>query len=158
MFPASQNLALFPLTIASQGTLFFLAITTLILNFTHTSPFAHLLPPASEFWSSPANFIRTWLRVLALHERDRNARAIADHENLTNDVVKRAYFRKVHGLDKENPIRNLLGGGDGDEMNAAALATVSGETVPAATSTAATENIAAEGEAQEPKKKWLGVF
>ncbi|KAH7366826.1 hypothetical protein B0T11DRAFT_47784 [Plectosphaerella cucumerina] len=142
------------------GTLLVLAITTFILNFTHTSPFAHLLPPASEFWSSPVNFIRTWMRVLALHERDRNERAIADHTALTNDVVKRAYFRKVHGLDKENPIRNLLGGGDGDEMNAEALAAVSGEPVPSATATETPTltSESAEATSPEPKKKWLGIF
>ncbi|KAH6688315.1 hypothetical protein F5X68DRAFT_190002 [Plectosphaerella plurivora] len=141
------------------GTLVVLAITTFILNFTHTSPFAHLLPPASEFWSSPINFIRTWMRVMALHERDRNARTIAEHTALTDDVVKRAYFRKVHGLDKENPIRNFLGGGEGDEMNAEAFAAVSGEPVPAAaTSNASTIPAESAESVQEPKKKWLGIF
>lgn len=141
------------------GTLLVLAITTFILNFTHTSPFAHLLPPASEFWSSPVNFIRTWVRVMALHERDRNARTIAEHTALTDDVVKRAYFRKVHGLDKENPIRNLLGGAEGDEMNAEAFAAVSGESLPTATTSDASSLPAESTEAvQEPKKKWLGIF
>ncbi|KAK1961902.1 hypothetical protein LY78DRAFT_661725 [Colletotrichum sublineola] len=139
----------------SLGTLTTLAITTLVLNFTQTSPFKHLLPPASEFWSSPIEFVRTWIHVLQLHERDRNEKAIAMHSRHTDDVAKRQYYRKVHGLDKENPIANFLGmKEESDEEKAAAVAAV--EASPVAGDAAAIAPV--EGEEKESKKKWFGLF
>ncbi|TQN67683.1 hypothetical protein CSHISOI_07761 [Colletotrichum shisoi] len=137
----------------SLGTLTTLAITTLIINFTHTSPFKHLLPPASEFWSSPVAFIRTWVHVLQLHERDRNEKAIAMHTRHTDDVAKRQLYRKVHGLDKENPIANFLGmKEESEEEKEAAVATAAIEASPVAGSADVVTG------AEEKKKKWLGVF
>lgn len=137
-----------------------------MLNFAHTSPFKHLLPPAGEFWSGPVDFIRTWIRVIQLHERDRNEKVIAQHTRHTDDVAKRAYFRKVHGLDKENPIKNWLGvTEEGDEVEAAVAqpqgheVTVADETAVAAAAGVANVAGQATGEAQEQgRKKWFGVF
>ncbi|KAF4777178.1 hypothetical protein HER10_EVM0012147 [Colletotrichum scovillei] len=136
----------------SLGTLTTLAISTLVLNFSQTSPFKHLLPPASEFWSSPIQFIRTWVHVMQLHERDRNEKAIAAHSRHTDDVAKRQYYRKVHGLDKENPIANFLGmKEESEEDKAAAAAAMEASPVAGdAEATAPAEN--------EQKKKWLGIF
>lgn len=132
-------------------------MSTFILNFTHTSPFKHLLPPASEFLSSPVQFIRTWVRVLQLHELDRNEKVIKSHTAHTEDVAKRAYFRKVHGLDKQNPIRNLLGGGEEDEVHPehAADRSVVAQVAAGGSKIAPPEPVP---EAQEGKKKWLGLF
>ncbi|WYZ37464.1 hypothetical protein EsH8_II_000970 [Colletotrichum jinshuiense] len=137
----------------SLGTLTTLAITSLILNFNHTSPFKHLLPPASEFWSSPIDFIRTWVHVLQLHERDRNEKAIAMHSRHTDDVAKRQYYRKVHGLDKENPIANFLGmREESEEEKAAAAAAIEASPV------AGNAEALAPAESEEKKKKWFGIF
>ncbi|GJC82384.1 hypothetical protein ColLi_05222 [Colletotrichum liriopes] len=111
-------------------------------------------PPASEFWSSPIDFVRTWVHVLQLHERDRNEKAIAMHSRHTDDVAKRQYYRKVHGLDKENPIANFLGmKEESEEEKAAAVAAVEASPVAGDAGTVAP----AEGEEQK-KKKWFGVF
>ncbi|KAK2044358.1 hypothetical protein LZ31DRAFT_292601 [Colletotrichum somersetense] len=142
--------------VISLGTLTTLAISTLVLNFTQTSPFKHLLPPASDFWSSPIEFIRTWVHVLQLHERDRNEKAIAMHSRHTDDVAKRQYYRKVHGLDKENPIANFLGmKEESEEEKAAAVAAV--EASPVAGDAAAIAPVEGEGE-KSNKKKWFGLF
>ncbi|KAM0335255.1 hypothetical protein ACHAQA_000299 [Verticillium albo-atrum] len=115
-FIHNRNLHLF----ISLGTLTILAISTFILNFTHTSPFKHLLPRPSEFWSHPIDFIGTWIRVLQLHEVDRNEKVIVQHTAHTDDVAKRAYYRKVHGLDKSNPVANLFkSSSEDEEANAA---------------------------------------
>ncbi|KAL2873333.1 hypothetical protein SGCOL_011539 [Colletotrichum sp. CLE4] len=135
----------------SLGTLTTLAISTLVLDFSQTSPFKHLLPPASEFWSSPIQFIRTWVHVMQLHERDRNEKAIAMHSRHTDDVAKRQYYRKVHGLDKENPIANFLGMKEESEEDKAAASTAM-EASPVADVEA---NAFAEN---EQKKKWFGLF
>ncbi|TDZ65999.1 hypothetical protein CTRI78_v003348 [Colletotrichum trifolii] len=133
--------------VITLGTLTALAVTSLYLNFKHTSPFKHLLPPGSQFWSHPIDFVQTWIRVLQLHERDRNERAIAMHTRHTDDVAKRQYYRKEHGLDKENPIANLLGmKGEAD-----AEPTLAQDASPVAESV---ETTPAEGQ----KKKWLGIF
>ncbi|KAF9870147.1 hypothetical protein CkaCkLH20_12381 [Colletotrichum karsti] len=133
--------------VITLGTLTTLAIASLYLNFTHTSPFKHLLPPASEFWSHPIDFVGTWIRVLQLHERDRNEKAIAMHTRHTDDVAKRQYYRKEHGLDKENPIANFLG-----------MKEESGEPVPAADASPAAGNAEVKPAEGEKKKKWFGIF
>ncbi|KAM0287969.1 hypothetical protein ACHAQH_000036 [Verticillium albo-atrum] len=117
-FIHNRNLHLF----ISLGTLSILALSTFILNFTHTSPFKHLLPRPSEFWSHPIDFIGTWIRVLQLHEVDRNEKVIVQHTAHTDDVAKRAYYRKVHGLDKSNPVANLFKSSSNDEEENAAPA------------------------------------
>ncbi|KAF6821264.1 hypothetical protein CSOJ01_00270 [Colletotrichum sojae] len=130
------------------GTLTTLAITSLYLNFTQTSPFKHLLPPGSEFWSHPIDFIGTWIRVIQLHERDRNEKAIARHTQHTDDVAKRQYYRKEHGLDKENPVANFLGMKEESDTPPA----------PPAAASPAAENVAAAPAEGEKKKKWFGLF
>ncbi|EGY17229.1 hypothetical protein HYQ45_000071 [Verticillium longisporum] len=115
-FIHNRNLHLF----ISLGTLSILALSTFILNFSHTSPYKHLLPRPSEFWSSPIDFIGTWIRVLQLHEVDRNEKVIAQHTAHTDDVAKRAYYRKVHGLDKSNPVANWFKSSSEDEDESAA--------------------------------------
>ncbi|GJD01985.1 hypothetical protein ColKHC_10810 [Colletotrichum higginsianum] len=110
-------------------------------------------PPASEFWSSPVAFIRTWVHVLQLHERDRNEKAIAMHTRHTDDVAKRQLYRKVHGLDKENPIANFLGmKEESEEEKEAATAAAAIEASPVAGSADVVTG------AEEKKRKWLGVF
>ncbi|OLN95343.1 hypothetical protein CCHL11_04764 [Colletotrichum chlorophyti] len=138
----------------SLGTLTALAVTTIIMNFTHTSPYKHLLPPASEFWSGPLEFIRTWIHVLKLHERDRNEKVLAMHSRHTDDVAKRQLYRKVHGLDKENPIANFLGMKEESEAEAAAAAAAADASPVAG---AAEASAPVEGE-EKKKKKWFGVF
>lgn len=89
---------------------------------------------------------------MQLHERGRNEKAIAAHSRHTDDVAKRQYYRKVHGLDKENPIANFLGMKEESEEDKAAAA-VAMEASPVAgdaEATAPAEN--------EQKKKWLGIF
>ncbi|KAK1597765.1 uncharacterized protein LY79DRAFT_700671 [Colletotrichum navitas] len=140
----------------SLGTLTTLAIATLTLNFTQTSPFKHLLPPASDFWSSPIEFVRTWVHVLRLHERDRNEKAIAMHSRHTDDVAKRHYYRKAHGLDKENPIANFLGmKEEAEEEKASAISAA--EASPVAGDAAAIVPVEGDGE-KSNKKKWFGLF
>ncbi|KAL2753720.1 hypothetical protein ACRALDRAFT_2044063 [Sodiomyces alcalophilus JCM 7366] len=141
--------------IITLGTLTILAISTFILNFTHTSPFKHLLPEASEFWSSPRQFIQTWIRVIQLHEKDRNDKVIAMHTRHTDDVAKREYYRKVHGLDKENPIVNFFKSEEQieEERKAAAAAAAEEEALAAANA-----GDAGSETAGQTKKKWFGIF
>lgn len=69
------------------------------------------------------------------------------HTRHTDDVAKRQYYRKEHGLDKQNPIANFLGMKEGADEPApvADAPPVSG----------AVETTPAEG---EPRKKWFGIF
>lgn len=153
-------LLLFAISLASvlthtQGTLTILAITTIILNFTHTSPFRHLLPRASEFWSGPIEFIRTWWRVIQLHENDRNAKAIAHHTRTTDDVMKRLAYRKAHGLDKENPIKNWISSGDEEEESQEKRSADGDQSSVAPTEG---QQAAVEGTEGQGRKKWFGIF
>lgn len=85
-----------------------LGVTTITLDFVYKSPFRHMLPPASQFWSSPVAFVQRYIDVIQLHERDRAVKVVESREMRTNDAAKRRRYQAVHGLDKENPIRNLL--------------------------------------------------
>lgn len=133
----------------SQGTLFVLTAATFVLNYTHSSPFKHLIPPLSYILENPIDYFRTWVRVIMLHEKDRNEKVIAKHTGVTDDVAKRHYFRKAHGLDKENPIANFLGASGREDEEAAAATTQGG---------AADVALPLQEEEGQKKKKWFGVF
>lgn len=60
-------------------------------------------------------FVQRCIDVIQLHERDRTAKVVEAREMRTNDVAKRRRYQAVHGLDKENPIRNMLRGSDEEE-------------------------------------------
>lgn len=137
----------------SLGTLAALAIFTFTLNFTQTSRYKHLLPEASEFWSSPIQFVTTWIRVIQLHEKDRNERVLAQHTRHTDDVAKRAYYRKVHGLDRENPVVNFFKTEEQlEEERKADL-----EAAAAAVAAQGQPDVSSNEEGQK-RKKWLGIF
>lgn len=77
------------------------------------------------------------------------------HTRHTDDVAKREYYRKVHGLDKENPIVNFFKTEEQieEERKAAAAAAAEEEALAAAKSQ--------DGESEttgQTKKKWLGIF
>jgi ribosomal protein S19E (S16A) len=84
-----------------QGTLSGLAIWTFALNFTHTSPFADMLPPLEDYLWHPISSVGTLIEVLRLHEAHKNAMISEKRKRLVDDVAKRAAYRKAHGLPEE---------------------------------------------------------
>ncbi|KAI9776192.1 MAG: hypothetical protein M1839_000513 [Geoglossum umbratile] len=80
-------------------TLFLLATFTFLTNFRNSTPFAHLLPPLSDFPTSPLSFISTYIEVFKLHTAHESARAAERRRQKVEDVQKRSQYRKAHGLD-----------------------------------------------------------
>ncbi|KAL2256183.1 hypothetical protein VTK26DRAFT_2057 [Humicola hyalothermophila] len=110
------------------GTLSGLAIWTFALNFQATSPFADMLPPASDYLRHPVSSVRTLIEVLQLHEAHKSARIAEKRQRHVEDVAKRAAYRKAHGLPDEmglfnQPMAkiNLDGDGDGGNKGAGAV-------------------------------------
>jgi hypothetical protein len=121
------------------------------MNFTRTSPFRHLLPPASELWSDPAHFFTAWISVVQLHERDRNEKVSTARRRNVDDVMKRRHYQQVHGLDKDSWITNALGGNEADKKE---------QSEESAVATAAPESdILSETARQDAKpRKRFGIF
>ncbi|KAH8678060.1 hypothetical protein BX600DRAFT_507039 [Xylariales sp. PMI_506] len=90
-------------------TLFSLAFYTFALRFNATSPFAHMVPPISEFPSHPIEYIRTCLEVLRLHEEHESAITAEKRRKKVEDVAKRNEYRKAHGLDTAQGIESWTG-------------------------------------------------
>ncbi|GAB1313259.1 Major facilitator superfamily protein [Madurella fahalii] len=88
------------------GTLSGLAIWTFALNFKHTSPFADMLPPASDYLWHPISSLRMLIEVLRLHEAHKNAKITEKRKRNVDDVAKRAAYRKAHGLPDEMGLFN----------------------------------------------------
>ncbi|KAI1093430.1 hypothetical protein F5B19DRAFT_134554 [Rostrohypoxylon terebratum] len=130
------------------GTLTSLAIYTFIANFNAKSPFADLIPPASEFPKHPFQYIRVLIDVMRMHEEHESAVTAEKRRMRVDDVAKRAEYRKAHGLEVT---QGFFGNSSsGDEKPAPEP-----ETVPVVESEAAPT---AEPTPDGKRKKWFGVF
>ncbi|KAK5997323.1 hypothetical protein PT974_02678 [Cladobotryum mycophilum] len=132
-----------------MGTLFAMGIYTFFMNYAYNSPFKDLAPPISDLWNNPAYFFSAWKNVILMHEKDKAVKAKEHRTQHLDDVAKRRYFMKMHGIEPKDPVAMVFGRGEEksvEELEATAL----GNELPPKT----------EGDkAAEPaKKKWFGIF
>ncbi|KAF4125897.1 Conserved hypothetical, protein [Geosmithia morbida] len=137
----------------TMGTLFSLSIFTFFMNYASNSPFKDLLPPISSLWSHPLEFLAAWKKVIILHEQDKGIKAYEHRLAQQNDVAKRRYYMKVHGIETKDPVTMVFGKGDDGKTVEQVEAEVLGRQVPESFSTK-------EEPKEEPKKrnKILGIF
>ncbi|KAG6041090.1 hypothetical protein E4U41_006028 [Claviceps citrina] len=137
-------------TFITMGALFVLAIYTFFLNYAYNSPFKHLVPPLSDLWHQPAYFLAAWKNVIALHEQDKAAKAREHRTRHLDDIAKRKYYMKVHGIEAKDPVAMVFGKDEEkseEELEAAAL----GRELPP-------KQEPGEEEEKKKKNKWLGIW
>ncbi|RMZ89766.1 hypothetical protein DV736_g3014, partial [Chaetothyriales sp. CBS 134916] len=84
------------------GTLTILACISLITTFTHTSPYAHLLPNASSLLWHPWRSLRECASVYKLDMDYRTAQAFESRQQNMLDAQKRRLYRRAHGMEDLN--------------------------------------------------------
>lgn len=127
-----------------------------VSNLRHNSPFSDMLPAGSDLFYHPIDSISTFFEVLRLEEMRTSAIVAAKRARHVDDVEKRSKYRKAHGLSQEQGFASMLGLGKAKEEEVEAV-----PAVEQAAPVAVVENIAAasaEEMAQEPRKKFLGIF
>lgn len=135
-------------TFITMGVLFAMAICTFFMNYAYNSPFKDLAPPISDLWRQPTYFFAAWKNVISLHEKDKATKAREHRTRHLDDIAKRNYYMKVHGIEAKNPVTMVFGKGEEkseEELEAAAL----GRELPP-------KEDSEEKSAQ--KKKWLGIW
>lgn len=118
------------------------------MNYAFNSPFKDLVPPISDLWRQPGYFISAWKNVILLHEKDKAAKAVEHRNRHLDDVAKRQYFMKMHGIEAKNPVTMVFGKDESkseEELEAAAM----GRELP--------PKPELEGQ-NKPAKKWFGIF
>ncbi|KAI8672161.1 hypothetical protein LRP88_03322 [Fusarium phalaenopsidis] len=136
-------------TFITMGTLFALGVFTFFMNYAYNSPYKELVPPISDLWTQPIHFFVGWKNVILLHEQDKAEKAVEHRTRHLDDVAKRRYFMKMHGIETKDPVSIVFGKGEEkseDELEAAAM----GREPPQKTEE--------EKKPEEAKKKWLGIF
>ncbi|KAK2591126.1 hypothetical protein QQS21_011189 [Conoideocrella luteorostrata] len=131
-----------------MGALFAMAISTFFMNYAYNSPFKDLVPPISDLWHQPMYFFAAWKNVIALHEKDKAAKAGEHRTRHLDDIAKRQYYMKVHGIEAKDPVAVVFGKDEGkseEELEAAAL----GQVLPLKPELVDTP---------AQKKKWLGLW
>ncbi|RDA86482.1 hypothetical protein CP532_3581 [Ophiocordyceps camponoti-leonardi (nom. inval.)] len=98
-------------TFITMGALFAMAIATFFLNYTHNSPFKDLVPAISDLWQRPLYFFSAWKNVIILHEKDNAAKAVDHRMAHLDDVAKRRYYMKMHGIEPKDPVSMVFGKG-----------------------------------------------
>ncbi|KAI9792401.1 MAG: hypothetical protein M1816_002285 [Peltula sp. TS41687] len=83
------------------GTLCTLASIVTYKEFHRTSPFAHMLPPAGEFFRHPVAGMQTYIEVFKLNTAHTTEVTMERRKKKVEDVRKRSEYRKAHGLDKD---------------------------------------------------------
>ena len=123
-----------------------MAVFTFFMNYAYNSPFKDLVPPLSDLWSRPGYFIAAWKNVIVLHEQEKAVKAVEHRNRSLDDIAKRKYYMKMHGIEAKDPVTMVFGKDEGksvEELEAAAM----GTELPPKTE-----------EQKEEKKKWLGIF
>ncbi|RCI14175.1 hypothetical protein L249_6072 [Ophiocordyceps polyrhachis-furcata BCC 54312] len=132
-------------TFITMGALFAMAIATFFLNYTHNSPFKDLVPAISDLWQRPLYFFSAWKNVIILHEKDNSAKAVDHRMAHLDDVAKRRYYMKMHGIEPKDPVSMVFGKGQNKLVETAA-------TVPDMGSVLDVEEKPAQ------RKKWFGLW
>lgn len=78
------------------------------MNFNHTSPVKHLIPPIEEAYSQPGMFVRQWMNALGAHYEDSSRKAFESRARNMDDVLKRQAFQIAHGTEK-GPMERYFG-------------------------------------------------
>lgn len=143
------------------GTLFTLATTVFVTNFKNNSPFADMLPHWSQLFSNPIAFFRTWIEVFKLNTAHTTAETQDRRKQKTEDVAKRAAYRKAHGLDKNEGFGGWTAKTDeqtplGSGISIPDVVLGKGEetTVDRLPPTDQNEKV----REKRPMKKWLGIW
>jgi hypothetical protein len=134
----------------TMGTLFILGVLTFFMNYSTNSPFKDLLPPISDLWRQPVHFFNTWTRVIVMHEQEKALRAGEHRTAHQNDVAKRRYYMKMHGIETKDPITAVFGKGEPEKTDAQIEAEALGLEPPPAAEGAA--------ESKPQRKKMFGLF
>ncbi|RSM00902.1 hypothetical protein CEP52_008867 [Fusarium oligoseptatum] len=135
-------------TFITMGTLFALGVFTFFMNYAYNSPYKELVPPISDLWTHPIHFFVAWKNVILLHEKDKADKAVEHRTRHLDDVAKRRYFMKMHGIETKDPVSIVFGKGEEkseDELEAAAMGREPPQKIE-------------EDKKPEEKKKWLGIF
>lgn len=122
-----------------------MAVFTFFMNYAYNSPFKELVPPISDLWQHPLYFFTAWKNVIIMHERDKGAKAQEARFQHLDDVAKRRYFMKMHGIETKDPISVVWGRGEkipDEQLEAKALGL---EPPPVE-------------ERPQPRKKWFGFI
>lgn len=117
------------------------------MNYAYNSPFKDLLPSGSDLWSNPIYFFTQWKNVIAMHERDVSEKAVEYRRRSLDDVAKRKYYMKMHGIEAKDPVAMVFGNKESpseEELEAAAM----GREPPPKP----------DADKAEPRKKWFGIF
>ncbi|XWW97802.1 hypothetical protein V2A60_005789 [Cordyceps javanica] len=138
-------------TFITMGTLLAMGVYTFFMNYAYNSPYKDLVPPTSALLSDPGYFFAAWKEVILSHEKDKALRAGEHRTRHLDDVAKRRYYMKAHGIEPKDPVGMVFGKGEqrsDAEIEAAAL----GRELPEKTPEEEAE--AAAGK----RKKWFGIF
>ncbi|KXL48107.1 hypothetical protein M433DRAFT_34500, partial [Acidomyces richmondensis BFW] len=71
-----------------------------LTEFLRTTPYRAMLPPNSLLWEHPITFLRQWWDVFEMHVAYTTAQTAERRRLKTEDVRKRAEYRKAHGLEE----------------------------------------------------------
>ncbi|OAR01138.1 hypothetical protein LLEC1_07993 [Akanthomyces lecanii] len=135
-------------TFITMGTLLAMAIYTFFMNYAYNSPYKELVPPTSTLFTDPAYFFVAWKEVILSHEKEKALKAGEHRTRHVDDVAKRRYYMKAHGIEPKDPVTIVFGRGD-QRSEAEIEAVALGKEMPQKTP---------EEEEVGKRKKWFGIL
>ncbi|KAM6482185.1 hypothetical protein HDV62DRAFT_62029 [Trichoderma sp. SZMC 28011] len=136
-------------TFITMGALLAMGVYTFFMNYAYNSPFKDLVPPISDLWHQPTYFFAQWKNVILMHEKDKALKATEHRTRHLDDVAKRRYFMKMHGIEAKDPVQMVFGKDEQKSEEQLEAAAMGRELPPQPEATEAPA---------EQKKKWLGIF
>lgn len=115
-----------------------------------------MIPPWSQMIRHPIAFCRTWIEILRLNTARTTAETYERRTRRTEDVAKRAAYRKAHGLDKEEGFGGWTAKSDEQSLGPSIPTGAVGEAEGGDLSGGPPVEL--EPRQRRPVKKWLGIW
>lgn len=133
-----------------------------VTNFKRNSPFADMLPSWGQFFWHPIDTTGKFLEVVKLNSAHMSAETAERRARRTEDVQKRAAYRKAHGLDNNEGFGGWTAKtgsemlGPGIPVGDVVLPQESNGEGEGETSVVSEQQVVRHE--KKPLKKWLGIW
>ncbi|KAK4551809.1 hypothetical protein LTR86_010895 [Recurvomyces mirabilis] len=155
----------------TMGVLMSLVGAVWYQDFMRTTPYADLLPPNNMIFAHPWSWFWRWWEVYSMHIECISAQTAERRRQKTDDVQKRAEYRKAHGIGQEEGVfggwtakedKDVLGPGLREAGGVVAAEKIAvedaGPVAMPAGRTVEETYVDFEGKPQVTKKKWFGIW
>lgn len=131
-----------------------MGVSTFFMNYAYNSKFKDFVPPVGDIFRQPIQFCKEWWNVILMHEAHKGEWIRERRLSQQDDLAKRRYFMKMHGIEVKDPVKMVTTGtwGRGGEEKRRQIEAEQ-RALKGLPETPVVEDVQ-----EAPAKKWFGLF